>query len=270
MKLVVITPTLGVSPWLPATIASVAGIVPWAEHWLIAPRERADELARRFSNVKITAEPDGGRGMYAAINAGAGAAGDWDLLTYLNDDDLLLPEFAKSVEGAAQHGNTSWIGYGRVRLIDTQGRRLGAIPVSPRPELNRALYAQRIEPVYQHGTVISRRAWEALGGFDTTFRLSGDSEFLARACVQGVPFRRWRGGEVAAFRLRAGQMTKDRAAMVAERAEVDAKLNLLGASSARERRYARIWFRLMNLPVYAERILRHGFISFDQLLERAD
>src|SRR2546423_171778 len=73
----------------------------------------------------------------------------------------------------------------------------------------------------------ARAAFEQLGGFDSSMRFCGDSEFLARACIAGVPFVRVRGPAVAGFRLRAGQLTKNRSAMMAERARVDEKLGLL-------------------------------------------
>ena len=106
-----------------------------------------------------------------------------------------------------------------------------------------------------------------MGGFDEAFRVCGDSEFLARACVEGIPFVRVRG-EVAAFRLRAGQLTKNRAVMEAERAEVDDRLKLRMGVAPAERRRARVLFRLANAGVYLERVVRHGFISFDELLAR--
>ena len=99
------------------------------------------------------------------------------------------------------------------------------------------------------------------------FRLCGDSEFLARLCVRGVPAVRV-GDEVAAFRLRSGQLTKNRPAMIEERARVDEKLGLRAGPLTVRHRWARLVFRAANLPVYAGRILRHGFVSFDQLLER--
>ena len=154
-----------------------------------------------------------------------------------------------------------------VLFIDERGHRLGAIPVSPDPALNRALYAERLEPVFQHGTLISRAAMNQLGGFDEMLRFCGDSELLARACVAGIPFTRVGGGPVAAFRLRAGQLTKNRASMNAERAQVDLKLALLGPERYR---WARFRFRLANLPVYAERIVRHGWMSFDEQLVQPD
>lgn len=265
MKILVITPTLGESPWLAETVASVAALSLDGEHVLVAPAAAVPGLAARFPGVTVTAELGGG--MYAAINAGVAAAREWDAFTYINDDDLLLPGFAAVVTAMAGRGTQPLLAYGGVRLIDAEGRRLGAIPVSPSPGLNRDLYAQRIEPVYQHGTLVSRAAWEQHGGFDPAYRFCGDSEFLARLCVRSVPAVRV-GGEVAAFRLHGGQLTKDRPAMLAERARVDEQLGLLTPSLTVRHHWAKLLFRAANLSVYAGRIFRHGFVSFDQLLER--
>lgn len=268
MKLVVVTPTLGASPWLAETVANVAAHALGAAHVLVAPAGVVAELAAKFPRVTVAPEPAGGAGMYAAINAGLAAAGAWDAFTYLNDDDLLLPDFAAVVRAVASAAGRPLVAYGGVKLIDARGRRLGAIPISSAPELNRALYAQRLEPVYQHGTVVTRAAFDAMAGFDPMFRFCGDSEFLARACVRGIPFVCATRRAVAAFRLRPGQATKNRAAMVAERARVDEKLGLLAPRPAAELKRARRRFRLANAAIYAGRVARHGFVTFDELLER--
>ena len=265
MNILFVTPTLGDSPWLAETVASVEALHLRGEHVLVAPSGKVAGLASRFPGTKIVAEPGGG--MYAAINAGLAAASDWDAFTYLNDDDLLRPGFVAVAAALAERPKQPLLAYGHVGLINGEGRRLGAIPVSPSPKLNRDLYAQRLEPVYQHGTLVSRAAWEQHGGFDLAYQFCGDSEFLARLCVRGVPAVRV-GGEVAAFRLRPGQLTKNRPAMMAERARVDEQLGLLAASLTARHHWARLVFRAANLPVYAGRIVRHGFVSFEQLLER--
>jgi GT2 family glycosyltransferase len=265
MKLLVITPTLGKSPWLDATVASVAVLPIAHEHVLVAPTAVVTELMGRFPEIKVV--PEVGGGLYAAINTGLAAAQGWDAFTYLNDDDLLLPGFARSVAALAGQAGRPCLIYGGVRLIDRASRRIGAIPVSPHPGLNRALYAQRIEPVYQHGMLVSRAAWAEQGGFDESFLLCGDSEYLARLCVRGVPaVRVWT--EVAAFRLHPDQLTKGRAAMDAERTRVDAKLGLLDARCTWRHHWARAVFRAANLPAYVGRVWRHGPVPFDQLLER--
>jgi len=271
MRLLVVTPTLGDSPWLEESVASVAGLPCACCQVLVAPAAAVVALTDRFPQTVVIAELGSNRGMYAAINTGLGAVGEWDAFTYLNDDDLLLPGFAYSVARAetAVRMRRALFVYGRVRLIDTEGRLLGAIPVSPWPRLNRALYAQRIEPVYQHGTLVSRAAWQQVGGFDPTFRYCGDSEYLARLCIRGVPAVRV-AGEVAAFRLRRGQLTKNRLKMMEERKRVDEQLSLLPRHLAVRHYWARLCFRVANLPVYAGRIARHGFVSFDELLERGE
>ena len=263
--LVIVTPTLAVSPWLVETVASVASFE--VKHVLVAPASRIDELVRRFPSTMVIAEPVGG--MYAAINTALASVKEWEAFTYINDDDLLLPGFADVMRAVARNGTGALVAYGGVRLIDAHGRRLGAIPISPRPAINRHLYAQRIEPVYQHGTIVTRKAYEVCGGFDPEFRLCGDSAFLARACIAGVPFKCVTRREVAAFRLRAGQLTKSRQEMMAERDRVDAKLGLRSLPRTWAQRFARWQFRLANLPIYLERIARHGFISFDELIVRS-
>ncbi len=214
--------------------------------------------------------PDPGRGMYAAINEGLRTVTGWDAFTYINDDDLIHPGFGAAFKLAQEFSKSDRAAmvYGGVALIDGAGRRLGRIPVSRFPSFNRALYAERLEPVYQQGTIVTRAAWERYGGFDESFRLCGDSEYLARLCVAGVPAVHV-PSTVAAFRLRPGQLTKRRAEMQAERVRVDEKLGLLHGPGRIERVWARLAFRLTNAPVYAERIVRHGFKRFDDVLAQS-
>lgn len=262
-ELLVVTPTLGTSGWLGAAVASVGEFAPGARHLLVAPPGEVARLAREFPLVEVV--PERGGGMYAAINAGARAAQDWAALTYLNDDDLLAPGFARA-RARVGAGAARQVVYGNVALVDAAGRRIGRIPVSRCPRWNRALYAERLEPVYQHGTILTRAAFEDLGGFDESFRLCGDSEILARACVRGIPFAYVGGPALAAFRLRTGQLTKSRAAMLAERHRVDALLGLVPGSRHARHLLARWVFRAGNLSVYAERLARFGWKRFDDVL----
>jgi hypothetical protein len=267
MNLLVVTPTLGSSPWLNETIASVRGNAPQASHLLVAPAPAVATLRAQFPQIAVATDPGGG--MYAAINSGAAINCEWDAITYINDDDLLLPPFADLASIALQGDSalSPLLVYGQVRLIDAQTKSIGRIPVSPFPGINRFLYAQRLEPVYQHGTILTRAAWDQLGGFDPSFRLCGDSELLARACFQGIPVRHVRK-VVAAFRLHGKQLTKSRSAMLEERQRVDEKLHLLPSSTSWKHLMAALLFRLANIPVYAGRIMRHGWAQFDDLLER--
>lgn len=262
----VITPTLGASPWLEDTMASVARLPLACMHVLVAPAGKTTELSARFPAARVMTEPGGG--MYAAINTALLAPLEWDMFTYINDDDLLLPRFAQVVD--CLKADTVAAAYGGVGLIGTNSQRLGSIPVSPVPSLNRLLYAQRVEPVYQHGTVFSRQVVEKIGLFDASFRFCGDTEFMARACVAGVPFTCATKRDVAAFRLRAGQLTKDLSVMQAESDRAHRKLALPAQRITWRHRWARLVFRLANLPVYAERIMLHGPLRFGELLARGE
>ena len=264
MRLRIVTPTLGRSPWLVETVKSVGTRYPGSVHVLVAPKELTEALAKTYPGCEVIAESISTGGLYAAINDGLSGGGAWDAFTYINDDDVLRPGFSELLRQLETTRGAAML-YGRVELIDGMGRRLGRIPVSARPTDNRTLYAQRLEPVYQHGTVVTREAWDQVGGFDASLRLCGDSEYLARLCLRGV-HAEFVPATVAAFRLHGAQLTKRRRDMIAERALVDARLRLL--DSPKNLR-ARLGFRLSNLPVYAERVLRHGWISFDELLERA-
>ncbi|WP_221032513.1 glycosyltransferase [Actomonas aquatica] len=264
--ILVVTPTLGDSPWLEETIDSVATQTMPCRHVLVCPPEKVSALRQRFPGTEVYPEPGGG--MYAAINAGLAAAGEWGAFTYINDDDVLLPGFSK-VAKAAQSGEAA-VFYGGVRLINTRGERTGAIPISPWSRLNRRLYAQRVEPVYQHGTVFTRAVYDRIGGFDTDLKFCGDSEILARACVSGVRFRRASFGVVAAFRLRAGQLTKNLPVMLAEHHKLYDKHRLPAAKLGLSHRLARAVFLVGNLGVYLERIRRHGFIGFGEVLAKVE
>ncbi|MCF3648740.1 hypothetical protein [Synoicihabitans lomoniglobus] len=230
---------------------------------LVTRGERVDELAGRFPLTAVVAEA--GRGMYAAINAGLAAEGDWDAFTYINDDDVLLSGFARLCTRVAAAKGEAVMFYGRVRLIDVEGRRLGGIPISTMPACNRALYAERLEPVYQHGTVITRAAWDRVGDFDGELRLCGDSDYLARVCLAGVAGKFVRG-EVAAFRLRPRQLTQNREEMETERSAVDGKLGLRRDVGQWRRWCARIGFRTANLHLYAERVAKYGWKRFDTVI----
>jgi len=264
---VAITPTLGASPWLDATMASVASLPAVSRHVLVCPAVKLMELRHRFPGAMVV--PETGAGMYAAINAGLAALADnWTAFTYINDDDLLLPGFAE-VAGKIVRMPGPGLVYGRVVLLSGQGSRLGGIPVSWLPSQNRALYAARLEPVYQHGAAINRAAWLRVGAFDASLRYCGDTDYLARLCLQGVTAEFVRAN-VAAFRLHTGQLTKHAGAMAAERHQVDEKLGLRLGVRPWSRLMARLVFRVSNLPVYLERIARHGPITFGELLARSE
>ncbi len=256
MSLRVITATRGYSALLGVTAASVAA-VPGARHMLICPAAMGAELARKFPSGTLLAET--GKGLYTALNTGLDAPGDEEFVTWINDDDLLMPAgiaaAMKLLEGDASLGAV----YGRVDLIDANGGRLAELPVAHRAGDLLPLIAAGVMPLAQPGTIFRRSAFATVGRFDASFRLAGDLDFFARALRARYALRFSRHDRGGEFRLHGGQLSKDETAAAAEHARVVAALPRMPALAARWR------FRLANLPVYLERVRRHGFVSMRSL-----
>ncbi len=257
MKLLVVTPTLGRSPWLEAAVTSVARHAGGAAHVLIAPAGVERDLARRFPRTQVRAETRGG--LYAAVNEAA--AGDWDSLTYLNDDDTLEPGFAQVRSFVA---SVPAIVFGDVRYIDASGRDLGRMP-SAKPAWVPALLGAGRAPFTQQGTTIPRATWTQLRGFDLQWHLAADYDFWCRAAAGGARFVRVRD-TVASFRLHNLQLSTRRNEMAAEIAAIRARhaAVLEGRSPAG----ARWWFRWHSLARLWERRRRAGVWTSEALYAR--
>jgi glycosyltransferase involved in cell wall biosynthesis len=248
MKLLVI-PTLGESAYLAEAVASALALGPAWQVMLVGPSARVADLRRAFPACKVVAES--GRGLYGAINDGLRAAGDaWSWCSYLNDDDTVALAAGNIPNGQAD------IIYGRVDYIDETGRRLGAFPVEPSVRRLPRLLAAGVPALTPQGTLISRRAYEELDGFDPQLRFCGDFDFWLRASQRGLKFVH-RPERVGAFRIRAGQLSAQRTAAAAELAGVCKKHGggrpwfLLAA--------ARLGFKLRHLPLIFERRRLTGY-----------
>ena len=117
--LLVVTPTLGESPFLDQTVASIEAQPLHIRHVISTPGRKVAELAARYPHALVV--PDAGRlgGIYGAINAGIQAAKfKWDWFTYINDDDTLLPGFGLVILQNLRDPSPSPVVYGDVELID--------------------------------------------------------------------------------------------------------------------------------------------------------
>ena len=262
MKLRILTPTRGGSPhWLTAA-ASIAAIAPDAEHVVICPDPAA--IAAPPHPGGRTVLRDEGRGLYAALNLGLRAPGDWDAFTWLNDDDVLAEGFRAAWQELQTEPDWGAI-YGRVGLIDTGGAELGTLPIATEPADLIALLRGGIMPLAQPGTIIRRSVVERIGGMDETYRLAGDLDFFARALEAGIPFGHC-SGRVADFRLRAGQLSQQQELGAQEFERAVSRLRTkLGAGGAA----ALVRFRWANRGVYWDRWWRHGAVSMRSLYRGA-
>jgi GT2 family glycosyltransferase len=255
LKLGVITATRGTSEFLGETLASVRALPGEVAHVLVAPSKAHATLAKRLVGESLLAEPDtGAGGLYGALNLARVSLTDCPAVTYLNDDDLLRP---LGVAAALTRLATADVVYGRVALIDARGTRLGELPVARDPRDFAVLLRMGIMPLAQPGTLIRREWLERLNWFRAEYRMAGDLDFFVRAWAAGARFA-YVNTVVSAFRLHAGQLSKDAAAASAEHARALQTLPV-GDDAGMCRLGAWLRFRWANRRIYAERIRLHGW-----------
>lgn len=266
MSLLLLTPTLGCSSWLPETIetaASAAKDVPM-QQVLVAPPDAVEALQLRWPVLKVLADAPGG-GVYGAINAGAAAVGDWRWLTWINDDDRLLPGFAELWRRVQAAPDSADVWYGDVDYIDEAGTQIAAMPVCRQPADVPALLASGVAPFSQQGALISAELWRRLGGIDASLRIAGDLDFWVRAASIGARFR-YCPSTVAEFRIRAGQLSSEVGRAEAEIATVLGRRDLrVGRWRAR---LAVARFRSRNLLRILARVGRTGRLGSRAMFSR--
>ena len=257
--LLILTPTLGVSPFLDQTIRSVASLDLPIHHVLVCPAARIAELAERFPGCRVVADAGRAGGLYGALNAGLAAAGGltWDWFTYINDDDLLSAGFTEMFVQHAARGDLATVAYGNVETIDEQGASLGCMTVESDPEYFPALLQGGISPVGQQGMVFGAPVVRALGGYQLHYSICADLDFWARARAQGFVFRYY-PREVGRFRIRPGQLSDDVSLLCKQVAEITLAQFPAPVSPA-ARRFARWRYRWRNLPRYLRRLRTVGF-----------
>jgi GT2 family glycosyltransferase len=253
-RLLVVTPTLGTSPYLGAAVESAQRLGLDVDQVLIAPTSATRGLMRDFPHCTVVAEPSSG-GMYAAINAALGAAAPWDWFTYLNDDDLLAPGLADVARRHMARGDVNAIAYGDVRWVDAADRNLGLMPVERRSAHVGFVMKLGLAPLTQQGALVSREVYEQLGGFDTRYRLAADFDFWARAFAAGATFQYY-PCEVARWRIHGAQASMDRDAAHAEGRAIASTVAL--AALPPRLWWERLRFLALNTRRYVQRYRTTG------------
>lgn len=267
--LLVVTPTLGTSPWLDATIDSVAALGLDVVHLLAAPADRQRSLQHRFPHTQVV--PDAGKsgGIYGALNAAlTQAPAAWDWFTYINDDDALLPGLGEVFRRHAPSQTPAPVVYGDVDLVTEQGQVLSRVTVETDPSWIPALLQQGISPLMQQGMLFQRATVRRLGGFDQRYRLCADLDFWLRALAAGHRFRYY-PHRVAQFRLRGGQLSGDTHTTEVEQADI-VRRHLPVLVRPAQLRWARWRYRLRNLPRYLARFRTHGFRTSYRILNHRE
>jgi GT2 family glycosyltransferase len=260
----VVTPTLGSSEYLETAVRSVTELPFPVLHVISVPGPIVAEMQARFPHAVVVKDAGKLGGIYGAINAAIQAAsGEWDWFTYINDDDVLAPGFARMFARHTARSAAEPVTYGNVRLINESGGTISFLTTERTPEFIPALLHAQISPLNQQGMLFHRKVVERLKEFDLNFRLCADLDFWARAMAAGFAFRYY-PFEVGQFRIRRGQLSGDISVTLREQDEIVRRA--FPPTTALQQRRAKWRYRLMNLPRYLARVKTVAWTSSYRML----
>ncbi len=176
MKISIITVTYNAERFLEETITSVLSQDYSECEYLIIDGGSTDgtlDIIRKYeaSLSCWISEPD--NGMYDAMNKGISRT-TGDIIGIINADDYYFPgALPKVAEAFANHNLDEYIFWG-----DVEYERLGRVRGFRQKNLARGAFAP-------HPSMFCpKRIYERIGGYDTSFRLLGDYDFMYRAVNQ--------------------------------------------------------------------------------------
>jgi glycosyltransferase involved in cell wall biosynthesis len=194
-------------------------------------RTIAEERARRDARVRVLARPNGG--IAAARNDAMRAAAS-PFFAILDSDDLWDPGYLESQMAILERAATIDVVTGNALFLGGpyDGRPARPFP-DPRPHPDLAGIIADETSVFIM-TVFRRRVYDAIGGFDETFRTNEDYDYWLRAALAGFRFRR-NDSPLGRYRRRQDSLSADDLRMVEGLLRVYAKLRAALADRPRER-----------------------------------
>jgi glycosyltransferase involved in cell wall biosynthesis len=183
-RISIITASFNAGATIGDTLASVArqtGVD--YEHIVVdgASRDDTMDVVQRHAHPRLSAVSEPDKGIYDAMNKGiARATGDY--LLFLNADDYLArPDSLKLAADAIAQSGTDCL-FADTRFVADEGRQ-------PRRHLYSARrfspWWLRIGAMPPHPSMFLRRSlMEELGGYDASYRIAGDFDFISRAILQ--------------------------------------------------------------------------------------
>ena len=161
-------------------------------------------VASSFADARVRYVFQDNRGLSAARNTGIRHARG-SFLTFLDSDDLFLPEKLSLLLGRFEKDAALGFVAGQAVLIDEHGRPIGEIFDRGLPEDTSALLLGN--PLHV-GSVLLRREWqERVGFFDESLRSYEDWDLWLRLAKAGCPMG-WVARPVSLYRFHRAQMTR--------------------------------------------------------------
>ena len=176
-KVLLVVPTLGKRMrFLSETLESIRKQDVAADIVVVSPSTDAQlvDLASLFDAQLIVDS----RPQNVAINEGVERGLDGhDFVGWLNDDDVLEQRSLRVISDALRGRPDAVAAFGSCRYIDIEGRELW---VSSAGKWAPRVLGWGPDLIPQPGMLICSKAWKAVGGLDTSYRLAFDLDLLLR------------------------------------------------------------------------------------------
>lgn len=204
----VIIPAYNQAQYLASAVESVLAQSYPAVEIIVVDDGSTDEtrsVAERFAGPQVRYIYQRNQGLSAARNTGIRHA-QGELLSYLDSDDLFLPDKLALLTAELDRRPELGLVAGQAIPIDEEGRRFGKVYDTPPPDDGARLLLGN--PLHV-GSVLVRRRWQERAGlFDETLRSYEDWDMWLRLARAGCPLG-WVAQPVSLYRFHRAQMTRD-------------------------------------------------------------
>jgi len=163
------------------------------------------EVALGFQDDRLRYIHQKNQGLSAARNTGINHAGS-PYLTFLDSDDLFLPEKLTILLHELENNPSLGLVAGQAIPIDEKGRRIGKIFTKPLPEDTSRLLLGN--PLHVGSVMIGKLWQERAGLFDESLRSYEDWDMWLRLARMGCKMG-WVSKPVSYYRFHTAQMTRD-------------------------------------------------------------
>ncbi|MBW9202386.1 glycosyltransferase [Bacteroidales bacterium SW292] len=250
-SILVLTPTLGNRKSLLRTIESVKEIGrDEVKHVIVCPQQMIPHLSRLSEGVEFLAEPEGKKGIYAALNHGFHTYGkNYDYLTFINDDDYWLPDFRQLIDAVVQDDSLGMV-YAKTIYIDAVGKVIGKQASSGQFDHFLELFQRGIILLTQQATLVKSSHFFEIGGFDETYKLVADTKFWIQMSLLKPHFRYFRT-YAACYTLQKSQLSNDKTTQQIEHRRLLLEFPVYSSIGIRMQE---VIYRLSNLTIYVERV----------------
>lgn len=250
-KILVITATLGNRSSLARTIESVRNVNTGnIKHVVVAPVKKITEIKAQY-NIECLPEPEGEKGIYAALNHGFYTyAKDYDYITFINDDDYWLPSFHKMIDILDKNPSIDFI-YSKTLYVNESNQVFRKQSCSNQFYSFLDLFHRGIILCTQQTTLLRSELFFKIGGFDESYKLVADTKFWIELSLL-KPKYKYLNDFTTCYTIQDGQLSSDKTIQNREhcklKKEYPAKENI-------RMRMVEFKYRLINITNYIQRLL---------------